>query len=251
MNPALDQRIKAIVLTYDRHRAITEHMLLQYERLWPDHPFLFRIPFQKLRGNESATITYIEAPGGRPADIPATVLRLLADLDEEEWVYWCMDDKYPIRLVTERIARLVCHAIHSPKMSGLLFCRCRQLLKRPERTLYRGKWRNSQGDVYFERRGWFQIFIHQLLRVKVLRHLFSHFPPNLPSAQAMDKVKHQIVKLPEHRLFVTKNNFAVFGESTSHGSITQNCYDSIVTTDISLPEWFGRPNGRYVTLGEL
>jgi hypothetical protein len=251
MKPTKDQRIKAIVLTYDRHRPITEHMILQYERLWPHHPFVFRIPYQNLRGIDSEKIKYLEAPGGKPADIPATVLQLLADVDDEEWVYWCMDDKYPIRLVTEKIARLVSHAIQSPEMSGLLFCRCRQLLKRPDRTLYRRKWRNPEGDIYFERRGWFQIFIHQLLRGKVLRHLFSHLPYDLATAQAMDKLKHEIVKLPEHRLFVTKENFAVFGESTSKGAITQNCYESIVATDIALPEWLRHPNGQYVTLGEL
>src|SRR5919204_1255058 len=126
--------MKAIVLTYDRHRPITEHMILQYERLWPDHPFVFRVPYQNLRGSNSDRITYVKTPGGKPADIPASVLQLLADVDDEEWVYWCMDDKYPIQLTTEKIARLISYAMQSPKMSGLLFCRCRQLLKHPKRT---------------------------------------------------------------------------------------------------------------------
>ena len=46
-------KIKAIVLTWDRSRAITDHMILQYERLWPDHPFVFHIPFQNLPGKET------------------------------------------------------------------------------------------------------------------------------------------------------------------------------------------------------
>src|SRR5262245_11358604 len=33
-------KIKAIVLTCDRFRAITRHLILKYERLWPDHPFV-------------------------------------------------------------------------------------------------------------------------------------------------------------------------------------------------------------------
>ena len=243
--------MKAIVLSYDRHRAITEHMVLQYERLWPDHPFVFRIPYQNLGGIDSERIKYVKAPGGKPSDIPSTVLHLLADIDDEEWVYWCMDDKYPIQLATEKIDRLISHAAQSPKMSGLLFCRCRQLLKRPKRTLYRRKWRNSEGDIYYERRGWFQIFIHQLLRAKVLRYLFSHLPHDLASAHAMDKAKHKIPKLREHRLFVTKENFAVFGESTRAGAITQNCYESISKTNITLPDWFQQPTGDHVTLGVL
>lgn len=242
-----NQRIKAIVLSWDRNRAITQHMILQYEKLWPDHPFLFRIPYQNVGGTETERTRYVRTP----ENIKATVLRLIDDLDDEEWVYWCMDDRYPVRLVTEKIARLISHATQSPKMSGLLFCRCRALLKRPARTLYPRKWTNPEGDIYFERRAWFQIWIHQLLRVKVLRYLFSHLPDSLPNANAMDKLKHEIVKLPEHRLFVTKENFAVFGESTRRGEITQNCYDSIITTNIDLPEWFRHTTGQRVMLGQL
>jgi hypothetical protein len=67
----------------------------------------------------------------------------------------------------------------------------------------------------------------------------------------MDQLKNDVPKLPEHHLFVTKENFAVFGESTQRGVITQNCYESILATGIELPEWFRDPNGEYVTLGKL
>jgi hypothetical protein len=245
MIPSEKQRIKAIVLGWDRSRAMTQHTILQYEKLWPDHPFVFHIPYQNLGGTETERTRYLRTP----ESIRGTVLGLLADVDDEEWVYWCIDDKYPIRLETEKITRLISLALQSPRMSGLLFCRCRQLLRRPKRTLYPGKWRNADGDIYFERRGWWQIFIHQLVRAKVLRHLFSHLPDH--GQRDHDKLKHQVVKLPEHRLFVTKENFAVFGESTRLGAITQNCYDSIITTDIALPDWFRQPTGDQVTMGEL
>jgi hypothetical protein len=67
----------------------------------------------------------------------------------------------------------------------------------------------------------------------------------------MDELKNDVPKLSEHRLFVTKENFAVFGESTQRGVITQNCYESITAAHIELPEWFRSPNGQYVTLGKL
>jgi hypothetical protein len=242
-----NRKIKAIVLTWDRNRAMTEHMILQYARVWPHHPFMFHIPYQELAGEETEQSTYVKTP---PA-IRATVLDLIDRLDEEEWIYWCMDDRYPIRFATGKIERLIELGLSSSKMSGLLFCRCRRLLRRPKETLYRQKWLNRDGDIYYERRGWSQIWIHQLMRVKVLRYLFTHLPEDLPNANAMDKLKHQILKPPELRLFVTKENFAVFGESTRRGAITQNCYESIVTTNIVLPNWFRVPNGEYVTLGEM
>ena len=219
--------MKAIVLTCDRYRAITEHMVLQYERLWPDHPFVFRIPYQNLASSETARTTYLRTPQG----IRATVLQLIDDLDE--------------------IVDLIPDALRSPVMSGLLFCRRGPTLDNPELTLHSRKWINPNGDVYLERKAWHQIWLHQLLKVKVLRHLFSHLPDRLSSPKEMDSLKDKIVKLPEHRLFVTKKNFAIFAESTNKGTITQNCYESIVKTDIEIPRWFRRHNGLYVTMGEL
>jgi hypothetical protein len=243
--------MKAIVLTYDRHRAMTEHMILQYERLWPDHPFIFRIPYQNLRGADSEKIQYVKAPGGKPADIPATVLHLLEDVGDEEWIYWCMDDKYPVRLVLDKIKKLIPDAMQSPEISGLLFCRCRVTLGRPDLALLPGERSTPSGEILLERKAWYQIWIHQFLRAKVLRYLFTNISDSLASGKALDAAKSNVLKLDEHRLFVTKNNLAIFGESTHAGVITRNCYDSIRKTNINLPEWFQRPNRERVIMGKL
>jgi len=244
---SLPDKIKAVVLTCDRYRAITEHMIFQYDKLWPDHPFVFHVPYQELRGVDTEQVKYLPAP----SDIKETVLHLLTGIDDEEWIYWCVDDKYPIQLVTDEIRSFISHALRSPEVDGLLFCRCRATLNNPKLTLYPRKVKNQFGDVYLERKAWFQIWIHQILRAKVLRHLFTHLPDHIPSAKTMDELKNDVPKLPEHRLFVTKQNFAVFGESTSRGIITQNCYESMVAAGIEIPEWFHDPNGEYVTLGKL
>ncbi len=243
--------MKAIVLTCDSYRALTEHMILQYERLWPDHPFVFRIPFQNLREPDSERIKYVKAPGGTAADIAPSVLRLLDDVDDEEMVYWCADDKYPIQLVTDKIATLMLYVRQSPEISGLMFCRCRVTLERPDLALYPREWPTPSGDILLERRAWYQIWIHQFLRAKVLRYFFSSMPDSVPSAKAMDTLKNDIIKLADHRLFVTKENFAVFGESTQNGRMTRNCYDSIRNAGIELPQKYRRPSRKRVTMGKL
>src|SRR5437763_15070974 len=93
-------KIKAIVLTCDRYRAITQHLIFQYHRLWPDHPFVFHIPYQELGGVDSERIRYHSCP----ADINGTVLHLLAEIDDIEWIYLYAVDKYTIQLVTNIIA---------------------------------------------------------------------------------------------------------------------------------------------------
>ncbi|HLW36286.1 MAG TPA: hypothetical protein VKS98_11570 [Chthoniobacterales bacterium] len=239
--------MKAIVLTCDRYRAITEHMILKYDQLWPDHPFVFRIPCQELGGTPTNRCEYIKTP----SPIRATALQLIADLEDDEWIYWCVDDKYPIELALPKIRMFVTGIQDLADASGLLFCRSKALLRRADETLFPGERQNSAGDILLERRGWNQIWIHQLLRVKVIRYLFSKMPEQIESAKLMDHFKDEIPKPPELRLYVTKENFAVFGESTHKGTINQNCYDSIVKTNIELPKWFRRPNGKSVIIGKL
>ena len=74
----LPDKIKAIVLTCDRYRAITEHMIFQYDRLWPDHPFVFHVPYQELGGVDTERVKYLKAP----SDIKGTVLNLLTEIDD-------------------------------------------------------------------------------------------------------------------------------------------------------------------------
>jgi hypothetical protein len=240
--------IKAIVLSFDRHRVITQHMIGQYARLWPDHPFIFRIPFQTLAGVNSAPEEYIKTP----SDIPGTVLHLIADLDAEEWIYWCADDKYPIQLCPAKFTSLFSHVREQQGVAGLLCCRCRVTLDRPDLSLIPGSEVTAPaGDVLLERRKWYQIWLHQFLRVKVLRYFFTAMPKDISNAKLMDDFKNQIPKSPDLHLFVTKENYAVFGESTQRGVITENCYRSIKAHKLELPEWFRRTNGNYVTMGEL
>src|SRR5438105_13043547 len=239
--------MKAIVLTFDRHRAITQHLMLQYQHLWPDHPFRFRIHYQQHRAPDTERAEYFESP----PEIPGTVLRLIEDIEDEEWVYWCSDDKYPIRLIVKKVKELLNYALTASEISGLLFCRARVTLDRPELSLHPNQRITPDGATLLERKGWYQIWIHQFLKAKVLRSLFSQLPLEIPSAKALDALKDQIPKPDEYHLFVTEQNFAVFVESTKQGVITRNCLESIRQTDIELPEWFQRSNGEWVTMGKL
>jgi hypothetical protein len=244
----MSESLKAIVLTWDRHRVVTQHMIAQYARLWPDHPFVFRIPFQALAGINSPREEFIKAQ----ADIPGTVLQLIAGLDDEEWIYWCADDKYPIDLRVEKFMKLFEYVRGQQDIAGLLCCRCRITLDQPEVSLVAGSKRvTPDGDVLLERRKWYQIWIHQFLRVKVLRYFFTNMPKDIPSAKVMDELKNEIPKPDDLRLFVTQENYAVFGESTQRGLITENCYHSVKASGLALPEWFKHSNGNYVTMGKL
>ena len=238
--------MKAIVLTFDRSRIITEHMILQYARHWPEHPFVFHIPYQHedARGEDDARRRYLRTPRA----IKATVLALLAGLDDNEWVYWCIDDKFPVQLEIAAIASM--GAELAADMDGLLFCRCRETLHDPAALLPHTR-TDAAGRVYLERRSWHQIWLHQFLRVKVLRGLFQGMPDDIDLAKEMDALKFAVPKPAAQRLYVTEKNYAVFGESTKAGRIMQGCHESILASGLTLPAHFAEHTGRRGVMGRL
>jgi hypothetical protein len=235
------RRLPAIVLTCDRYHPFAEHMMMRYQAEWPSHPFMFQVPYQRraLQGDWVASRRTPEA-------IRATVLELLEEFDDAAWVYWCIDDKYPISLVQPAVARLA-EAVLSdrlPGVDGVIFCRCRKLL-RPEFLLAEER-EGPDGLVLLRRKDYSQIWIHQFLRVKVLRQLFRLLPEEIPIAKVMDALKDQISLPLGHRLYVVETNLAVFGESTVAGRITRNCASSLHALGLEMPPGFEETNQQVV-----
>jgi len=236
----------AIVLTYDKNAVLTEHMIRCYEDLWSDHPFVFRIPFQHVsRCYPLKNREYLKTS----TEIKATVFSLIADLDDEEWVYWCIDDKYPIRLNLPPV-KLLYHTIstkNTAKCDAILFCRARKMLVPAFLT---GNVIKIGDEILLERLHYHQIWIHQFLKVKVIRHLFLGFP-EIDRPRMMDKLKNKVKKPSDHHLFVTLTNHAVFGESSSYGLMTANCYRSIVDKKMNIPDFFEVNHEKSIVIGIL
>lgn len=222
-------------------------MIFKYAQLWPGHPFRFRVPYQELSPTMASGVEYKKSPAG----IKATVLTLLDDLDDEEVVYWCIDDKYPIKLDVRRIdaMRRWLSLQESAMVSGILFCRCRKMWH--SRFLTELTIVDDAGNAYLERKTYAQIWLHQFVRVKVLRYLFESFPDFIPAARIMDELKERVEKPASHRVFVSSQNAAVFGESTSYGVLTQNCHRSILENGLALPTWGSTTTNEEIVMGRL
>ena len=206
-------------------------MMVCYESLWPNNPFIFHIPYQLAYEENTSNSLYIKSP----VDIRATVLTLLNNFADDDWIYWCIDDKYPIKLDIEMIKTVInwIDTENDSDIAGLLLCRTRALLHSKNLTDLKVK---IGAYDFLERKAYHQIWIHQFLRVKVIRSLFARFPEIINRANDMDFYKDSLVKCAHHKLFVVEKNAAVFGESTVDKKITQNCLESMKQKNIAVPE---------------
>lgn len=244
--------MRAIVLTCDRYRLSTKHMLLQYQRLWPGHPFRFRIPYQNVGADFNGIIPPNRLEMVRTSsEIKPTVLQLLADLDDEEMIYWCIDDKYPIKLNLGFIEALASWLSNGPAagIDGVLFCRCRRMWE--QEHLSGNSLRVGRATVLHERSNYEQIWIHQFARVKVIRQLFQSFPDLIPVAKIMDDFKARLSKPSDHHLYVTNHNWARFGESSASGRLTRNVVNSIQRSQLDMNDCELLLSNRTILIGSL
>lgn len=243
--------MKAIVLTYDKYQVFTEHMIDAYQKVWPDNPFTFRLPFQLLgeyyRNKYQDKVELIKSE----SDIVSTMNTLLNGLDENEWIYWCMDDRYPIFIDTKAVNQIYqwVKTIQDTSISAILFLNSRKGQKPQNLHYFNKKLVDTTTNKYRQRKNYTMIWMHQFMRVKVMRHLFSHFPTNLKSAKEMDYIMFKLQLPQDHKLYVLNKNLGIFGESTSRGKLTKNCYSSLKKGNYNIPDNF-EVGDKHIVIGE-
>ena len=241
--------VTAVVLTCQKYVPLAEHMIDRYDTVWPGHPFVFRLP------DGSAARAMAARHPGRVELVPtdegegrgrfrAAVLGLLEGLADDAWVYWCIDDKYPMwldRAAADDVVRAV-GTITDPTICGLSFARARRLF---DPRCLAGETIRLGGRSFVRRTSYAQLWLHQFLRVRVLRHLFGGFPEVIEAAKEMDDLLLTRALPPDQQLFVLERNAVVFGESTSRGVLTANCAASL-SRGRGLPEGFAIGRQRLV-----
>jgi hypothetical protein len=266
--------MKAIVLTCDKYIKFADHMIYTYQKLWPSHPFTFRVPYGEYPNNfekygdqveliqmDSAKVIHpVETDKGtkQVSLIRNTVLNLLKDLPDEEWIYWCMDDRYLIRIQEKAINDIYDFVTNNAESNllAIVFLRNRKggyfksdkhiqegvSIPTPTKQVFLRETVYSQGDFLPD------LWSHQFMRVKALRRIFESFPDRPFLGKEMDSFKH--IKLVGERQLIVDNNIAVYGESTSRGEITENCAASFKRWRMELPNNMNISKS-YFVVGEL
>jgi hypothetical protein len=198
-------------------------MVKRYEMLWPDNPFTFLLPYQEILPPHHDKIIGVNTP----ASIKATVLTLLKDIPDDEWIYWCIDDKYPEQLNTGMLNHIYKEIIlpDNSQFDGVLFWSRKSVgasIPNKNHVLT-----DAKDNKYFQRKGYSQIWLHQFVRAKIIKDVFTQFPDVISKAKEMDALVKKISTNPKFRLYITEASHGFFGESISGGRLTRNCFDSM------------------------
>jgi hypothetical protein len=212
--------MKALVLTFDRNQVFADHMIFKFDQLWPQNPFQFHVPYQSLqRINRKRGLKYISSN----SPIVETVLTLLSGIPDHEWVFWCMDDHFPLKLDVKWLEKMISH-LERPgydAVFGVNFC-----------ASYKKKryWRNAllrqrnvkiiESETFVELLDYDQIWLPQFIRAGALRHFFSHMPEPTSGAKEMDQSKMKINKPKSHTLLLTGADHGIFAESSEQDRYT-------------------------------
>lgn len=89
--------MKAIMLSYDNNHKYCELTYRMYMGLWPECPYHFYIPW-----NEREPKYFIDKPNVTLVQCSSRILptmqALLADVEDDDWIYWCIDDRFPVHI---------------------------------------------------------------------------------------------------------------------------------------------------------
>ena len=229
--------MQSIVLTFDRQLEVANLVVESYNRLWPGCPLVFRIPYQDRTVGDlfrASNISFVRTP----VAIRATMENLLRGCGDEEFVYWCVDDRFPVRILDRDtlhnvydVVSLGGVAIDALRLGGLSLRARQQGAQDETRPLVIGKAR------FFPQRGnmQFGFYMPQFIRAGVLREYFLHsdLPVDYGMRDFHDWLEGQSV---HHRLYAPERFVIQLAESTSRGALTSNCLARIVAMGLPRPD---------------
>src|ERR1019366_5253292 len=100
--------MNAILFGFDKQFGFLELTYKAYMALWADCPVTFRIPINDRQNAnfkfflDKKNVVLVDTP----SPFKQTARALLEGIDDEEWVFWCISDRYPSFLDVGKITRI-------------------------------------------------------------------------------------------------------------------------------------------------
>lgn len=231
--------IKAIVLSCDRYHTIAENMITQYNKIWGTHPFQFRVPWNNsypdvINKKFKDKVELIQT-GGK---FKETFTGLTEGLDDNEWVYWCIDDKFLLD-IDEHKANKAVNFVYSIKNMDIINV-CLHPVGETKRTAMTNQKESTGLNIIFDglqfiqHESYVNNWVHQFFRVKALREFWSYLrEPRQYAAKSMDNDVHPLAGIS----LTLDNSICSYVESSTRGYITKKCITSCKYNNIPIPDY--------------
>ena len=262
--------MRAVVLTFDKQVGFAELVYKKYMELWPNCPITFRIPYNSKKS--CASYDYFNSKDNveliiSPPDIRRTMSAMLSDIDGDEWVFWCIDDRYPIRNINDDVSideslSLIFEEINSGRLNYLNRIKISSKL---EDTQNYDEWKkNFTKDIFkisnipfFKEPAGVKLFrgvyCHTFIKAKVLKYYFLR--DSMPEDYSIREF-HRINKNSPPDDFpweddcsslISKKHMLSFGEPAIFGMLTMNGLIDLQKYGCPIPDYDMVLCTRYIT----
>ncbi len=231
--------MKAIVLSFDKQAGFAELAYKKYMALWPKCPFEFLIPVNNSAKYESFSffskcknVTLVDSP----SDIRSTMNALLSDISDDEWVFWCIDDRFPIKILDLPLLGAMVEMIESgnlDSLNGIKLFRWREDILEKTITI------NDMSFSFQQPHTLFGFWLHSFVKSKVLKQIFltDELKQNYKISD-ITSFFHPKSKIDVfENTIVPQNDILLMGEPCIEGELTVNGYKELKQNNCPLPAY--------------
>lgn len=241
--------MKAIVLSFDKQAGFVELLYKKYAELWSDCPLSFRIPVNNRETYSS--YEYFKSKDNvelidSPIDIKSTMISLLAGLSDDEWVYWCIDDRFPIEIKNVQILNSIVNDLESGRhndLKGIKLFRWREALMDNVVDLGGEKFQQQQPRTLYG------FWLHSFVKVSVLKEIFlsSELPEEYKITDITTVFYSKEFIASFENTVVPENDIVLMGEPCVDGEITTNGLEELKKYNCPIPDYTVLPQNKRFT----
>ena len=220
--------MKAICFTFDRNMLVMEYVLHTYFNCWPDNPFIFYIPWNKVKPDH-----LVERYGEKvhllqtDSRVKPTIRTLLSVAEPNELIWWAQDDKYILNFKNKQIIKDL-YQHNDPDVGGFMFTK-----NADAKNAYTNIKKNIGGHELIKKKNHHQIFQPQWIKKEIIESLYLN--DSLGEHYPLAKLYPLMAKRPIKNLYTTTDNYINIAESLDCGKMTKNLVQHMKQDGFDIP----------------
>lgn len=220
--------MKAVCFTFDRNMPVMEYVLHTYFRCWPDNPFTFYVPWNKIKPDH-----LIKKYGDKiillqtDSRVKPTIRTLLSVTKPNESIWWAQDDKYILDFKNKQIIKDL-YRHDDPYTGGFMFTK-----NADSKTAYTNIKKSIGDHKLIQKKNHHQIFQPQWIKKEIIESLYLH--DSLDEHYPLAKLYPLMAKSPIKNLYTTAENYINIAESLDCGKITKNLVQHMKQDGFNIP----------------